>query len=302
MEKLADKIWMNGELVDWDDAKVHVLSHALHYGSGVFEGIRCYSTPDGPAVFRLPEHVDRLFDSAKICQIRMPLSRDEVTNAILETVRANGLKEGYIRPLAFIGLGAMGLFPKDNPVEVSIAAWPWGAYLGDDGLNKGIRVRVSSYTRHHVNSAMTRSKTSGYYMNSILAKQEAIASGCDEALLLDAQGYVAEGSGENVFMVKKGILQTPPLTSILDGITRDTILKLATDEGIPTKEYRFTRDELYTASEAFFTGTAAEVTPIRELDGREIGPPGPVTKKLQQLYFDVVKGKNPEYRSWLTFV
>jgi len=232
----------------------------------------------------------------------MPWSREEVTSAILETVRANRLEEGYIRPIAFIGLGAMGIFPKDNRVDVSIAVWPWGAYLGDDGLNKGIRVRVSSYTRHHVNSSMTRSKTSGYYMNSILAKQEAIASGCDEALLLDAQGYVAEGTGENVFMFKRGILQTPPLTSVLDGITRDTILKLAVDEGLATKEYRFTRDELYTAAEAFFTGTAAEVTPIRELDGREIGPPGPVTKKLQQLYFDVVKGNNPRYKDWLTFV
>lgn len=302
MNKLADKIWMNGNLVDWEDANVHVLSHALHYGSGVFEGIRCYKTPDGPAIFRLPEHVARLFDSAKICQIKMPWSREEVTSAILETVRANGLEEGYIRPIAFIGLGAMGIFPKDNRVDVSIAVWPWGAYLGDDGLNKGIRVRVSSYTRHHVNSSMTRSKTSGYYMNSILAKQEAIASGCDEALLLDAQGYVAEGTGENVFMVKRGTLQTPPLTSVLDGITRDTILKLAADEGIATKEYRFTRDELYTATEAFFTGTAAEVTPIRELDGREIGPPGPVTKKLQQLYFDVVKGNNSRYKDWLTFV
>jgi len=244
--------------------------------------------------------VKRLFDSAKICQIDIPYSQEEVAKAILETIRANKLSEGYIRPIVFLGLGAMGLFPKGNRVHVSIAAWPWGAYLGDDGLNNGIRVRVSSYTRHHVNSAMTRAKVTGYYMNSILAKREAVACGCDEALLLDAEGYVAEGSGENVFIVRNGILMTPPLTSVLDGITRNTILQLASDLGIVTREHRFTRDEVYIAEEAFFTGTAAEVTPIRELDGRLIGTPGPVTKNLQRLFFDAAKGRNPAYRSWLT--
>lgn len=300
MQKLAEVIWMDGKLVRWEEATVHVLSHALHYGSGVFEGIRCYETATGPAVFRLPEHVKRLFDSAKICQMEVPFSREQVSEAILETIRANKLAGGYIRPIIFLGLGAMGLFPKGNTIHVSIAAWPWGAYLGDDGLNNGIKVRVSSYTRHHVNSAMTRAKVTGYYMNSVLAKREAIACGCDEALLLDAEGYVAEGSGENVFIVKNGVLMTPPLTSVLDGITRDTILLLAGDAGVPTKEHRFTRDEVYTADEAFFTGTAAEVTPIRELDGRLIGPPGPITKKLQGLFFDAVKGKNPTYQHWLT--
>jgi len=302
MTRLAEKIWMDGRLVDWDDARVHVLSHGLHYGSGVFEGIRCYKTPKGPAVFRLREHVDRLFDSARICHIEIPYGREEVSEAVLETIRVNGLEAGYIRPLAFIGLGAMGLYPKDNPVSLAIAAWPWGAYLGDDGLDRGIRVRVSSYTRHHVNSAMTRAKATGYYMNSILAKHEAVASGCDEALLLDAQGYVAEGSGENIFIVRKGLLQTPPLTSVLDGITRDTILRLAADEGIEAREIRFTRDDVYTSTEAFFTGTAAEVTPIRELDDRPIPAPGPVTKRLQQLYFRIVKGEAPRYEDWLTFV
>lgn len=302
MQKLAEKIWMDGELVDWDEAKTHVLSHGLHYGSGVFEGIRCYKTDEGPAVFRLHEHVERLFESAKICRFQIPYSENEVVEAILETIRVNGLKECYIRPLAYLGLGAMGIYPKNNPVKLTIAVWPWGSYLGDDALNKGIKVRVSSFTRHHVNSAMTRAKVCGYYMNSIFAKQEAISSGSDEALLLDTEGYVAEGSGENIFIVKKGILTTPPLTSILDGITRDTIIRLAEDEKIEVKEHRFTRDEVYTASEAFFTGTAAEVTPIRELDNREIGPPGSVTKKLQNLYFDTVKGKNSTYQHWLTHV
>ncbi|MBI5141850.1 MAG: branched-chain amino acid transaminase [Nitrospirae bacterium] len=302
MNKLADKIWMDGAFVEWENATTHVLSHALHYGAGVFEGIRCYNTEDGPAVFRLTEHVDRLFDSAKICRMAIPYTREQVAEAILETVRVNGLKECYIRPLAFIGLGAMGLYPKNNPINLIIAAWPWGAYLGDDGLNKGIKVRVSSFTRHHINAAMSRAKVSGYYMNSILAKQEAISCGCDEALLLDAQGYVAEGSGENIFIVRKGRLITPPLTSILDGITRETVITLAEDRGMKVHEQLVTRDDVYTSSEAFFTGTAAEITPIRELDNREIGPPGPVTKQIQTLYFDVVKGKNPAYKSWLAYV
>ncbi len=302
MQKLAEKIWMDGELVDWDEAKTHVLSHGLHYGSGVFEGIRCYKTDEGPAVFRLHEHVERLFESAKICRFQIPYSQEEVVKATLETIRVNGFKECYIRPLAYLGLGAMGIYPKNNPVKLTIAVWPWGSYLGDDGLNKGIKVKVSSFMRHHVNSVMTRAKVCGYYMNSIFAKQEAISSGSDEALLLDTEGYVAEGSGENIFIVKKEILTTPPLTSILDGITRDTIIKLARDEKIEVKEHRFTRDEVYTASEAFFTGTAAEVTPIRELDNREIGPPGPITKKLQDLYFDTIKGRNSTYQHWLTHV
>lgn len=299
MQKLADFIWMDGSMVSWEDAKVHVLSHALHYGSGVFEGIRCYETSTGPAVFRLPEHVTRLFNSAKICQINIPFTQAEVTRAIVDTIKKNNLPDCYIRPIVFLGLGAMGLFPKNNRIHVSVAAWPWGAYLGDDGIKNGIKLRVSSYTRHHVNAAMTRSKTTGYYMNSVLAKLEAHECGCDDALLLDASGYVAEASGANIFIVRDSVLMTPPLTSVLDGITRDTVMKLARELGIEVREHRFTRDEIYTADEAFLTGTAAELTPVRELDSRIIGPPGPITRKLQSLYFDVVKGKSAAHTGWL---
>jgi len=298
------KIWMDGRLVDWDEANVHVLTHTLHYGLGVFEGIRCYKAADGrPAVFRLKEHTKRLFASAHIVMIDIPYSEEEINTATIETLKANGLKEGYIRPIVFLGDGSMGLFPKDNPVRVSIAAWEWGAYLGEEGLKNGIRVKVSSFLRHHVNSSMTKSKTTGSYVNSILAKREAIGAGYDEALLLDTEGYVSEGSGENVFIVKNGEIKTTPLTSVLNGITRDSVKRIALDSGITVKEERFTRDELYTADEAFFTGTAAEITPIREVDGRAIGKGGrgPVTEQIQKTFFEIVGGKKKEYEDWLWY-
>ncbi|MCX7914101.1 MAG: branched-chain amino acid transaminase [Thermodesulfovibrionales bacterium] len=300
----TDKIWMDGQLVDWDDANVHILTHTLHYGLGVFEGIRCYNTIHGPAIFRLNEHIKRLFESAKIFLLQIPFEEEEIINAVIETVKVNKLKECYIRPIVFLGAGAMGLYPKDNPVKVAIAVWSWGTYLGEDGLEKGIRVKISSYIRNHVNSNMSRGKVCGYYVNSQLAKREALSCGYDEALLLDTEGYVSEGSGENVFIVRKGILKTTPLTSILDGITRDSIITIARDMGVETKEERFTRDEMYLAEEAFFTGTAAEVTPIRELDGRIIGDGkrGKLTEKLQATYFDIVKGKNKKYENWLTYI
>lgn len=300
----TEKIWMDGRFVEWDDASVHVLTHSLHYGLGVFEGIRCYETRRGPAIFRLHEHIERLFHSAHIFLIDIPYSRTEIRDAIIQTVKINKIRECYIRPLVYIGYGSMGLYPKDNPVRVSIAVWPWGAYLGDDGIHKGIRVKTSSFIRNHVNSSMSRGKVCGYYVNSQLAKKEAISCGYDEALLLDTEGYVSEGSGENVFIVRNGTLKTTPLTSILEGITRDSIMTIANDEGFPVVEERFTRDEVYIADEAFFTGTAAEVTPIRELDGRTIGDgtPGQITKKIQSIFFDIVKGKKSKYLSWLTFV
>lgn len=300
--KKGEKIWFNGKLVNWDEAQVHVLTHTLHYGLGVFEGIRCYLCDDGgSAVFRLKEHTDRLFASAHIAQMKIPFTKDEINNAVIETLKANKLKEGYIRPLAFLAEGSMGIFPKDNPVRVAIAAWEWGAYLGEDGLKKGIRAKVSSFTRHHVNVGMTKAKIVGNYVNSILAKREVVAAGYDEALLLDTDGYVSEGSGENIFMVKDGVLKTTPLTSVLNGITRNSVIKIAKDAGIAVLEGRFSRDELYIADEAFFTGTAAEITPIRELDDRMIGEgkPGPVTKKIQDTFFDIVKGRNKNYSSWL---
>ena len=303
MVEKVEKIWFDGELIDWDAAQVHVLTHTLHYGLGVFEGIRCYRTADGrSAVFRLKEHVDRLFNSAHIVQMKIPFSPEQVGNAILETLRANQLREGYIRPLAFIGEGAMGLYATDNPIHLSIVVWPWGAYLGEEGLEAGIRAKISSFTRHHVNAAMTKAKICGYYVNSIMAKREAMADGYDEAVMLDADGFIAEASGENLFVVRDGGLLTPPLTSILGGITRDTIIRVAGDKGIPLAERRFTRDELYTADEAFLTGTAAEVTPIREVDRRPIGDGkrGPVTSVLQEAYFDIVKGKGTKHAEWLT--
>jgi branched-chain amino acid aminotransferase len=298
----TDKIWMDGKFVSWDSAKVHVLTHTLHYGLGVFEGIRCYKTAKGPAIFRLDEHVDRFFNSAHIFMMDIPFTRKEIRDAIIETVRVNRVKECYIRPLAYIGYGAMGLYPKDNPIRVSIAVWPWGAYLGDEGIEKGIRVKVSSFTRHHVNVDMTRGKVAGYYVNSQLAKKEAVVCGYDEAVMLDTEGYVSEGSGENIFIVRNGAIKTTPLTSILEGITRDSIIRVAKDNRIPVSEERFTRDELYIAEEAFLTGTAAEVTPIREVDGRCIGSGqlGKVTKKLQSIFFRVVKGNDRKYESWLT--
>ncbi len=293
---------MDGELVEAAEAKVHILTHSLHYGLAVFEGIRAYKTGEGGAVFRLEDHTDRLFDSARITLMNMPFSRDDINAAIIETLRANDLKEGYIRPIAYIGAGAMGLFPGDNPVRVAIAAWDWGTYLGEEGLKKGIRIKVSSFIRHHVNSSMSKAKVTGNYVNSILSKREAVSAGYDEALMLDTEGYVSEGSGENVFMVTGGVLKTTPLTSILKGITRDSVMRIASDLGITVREERFTRDELYTADEAFFTGTAAEVTPIREVDDRTIGTghPGPVTKQIQDVFFRAVKGEAREYKDWLT--
>jgi branched-chain amino acid aminotransferase len=298
------KIWMDGKFIDWDKATVHILTHTLHYGLGVFEGIRCYETEAGPAVFRLDEHIDRLFGSARIFLLDIPYTKKEMKNAIIETVQVNKIKECYIRPLVYIGYGAMGLSAPKNPINVSIAVWPWGAYLGDKGLRNGIRVKTSSFIRNHVNSNMSRGKVCGYYVNSQLAKKEAISCGYDEALLLDTEGYVSEGSGENIFIVRNGALKTTPLTSILEGITRNSIIRVAHDEGIGVIEERFTRDELYIADEAFFTGTAAEVTPIRVLDGRNIGTgkPGKITKRLQSIFFSIVKGKNAKYESWLTRV
>jgi len=303
MIQKADKIWVDGQLVPWDEANVHVLTHTLHYGVAVFEGIRCYKCTDGSsAVFRLKEHVDRFFDSAKAVEMNIPFTREEISTAILETLKVNRLEQGYIRPLAFIGDGAMGVHPGDNPIRVIIATWPWGAYLGEEALQKGIRIRTSSFTRHHVNVMMTKAKVAGNYVNSVLAKMEAVADGYDEALMLDVDGYVSEATGENIFIVKKSKLKTPPLGSILGGITRDTLITLARDMGYEVVEQRFTRDELYAADEAFFCGTAAEVTPIREVDRRVIGAgkAGPVTMLLQNEYFKIVHGENLKYAGWLT--
>jgi branched-chain amino acid aminotransferase len=305
MVQKVSKIWMDGKLIPWEEANVHILTHSLHYGLAVFEGIRCYLGHDGrSAVFRLREHVDRLFDSAQIGDIKIPYSKREISEACKETLRANRLKEGYIRPIVFIGEGVMGVYPGDNPIQVAIITWSWGAYLGEEALEKGIRVKVSSYTRHHVNVMMTKAKICGNYVNSVLAKREAMKMGYDEALMLDTEGYVSEASGENIFMVKNGVFKTTPLTSILPGITRDSVIQIAKAKKITLLEERFTRDELYTAQEAFFTGTAAELTPIREVDDRSIGngKPGPVTRELQAAFFDIVKGKYPEYREWLDYL
>ncbi|HXZ25016.1 MAG TPA: branched-chain amino acid transaminase [Nitrospiria bacterium] len=300
----ADKIWMDGRLVPWDQAQVHVLTHSLHYGLGVFEGIRCYKGEKGSAIFRLKEHIARLFASAHIMRMKLPYAPEQLEAAVVETVRANRLEACYIRPIAFIGAGEMGLYVTENPIRVAIAAWAWGTYLGDEGLRNGIRVKISSYARHHVNISLTRAKVTGYYVNSQLAKYEAKEAGCDEALLLDTEGYVAEGPGENVFLVHKGVLKTTPLTSVLDGITRDSVLQLAREANIPVIEARFTRDDLYLADEAFFTGTAAELTPIREVDGRTIGSgkPGPITQQLQERFFSIVRGGDPSHFAWLTFI
>ncbi|WP_456325350.1 branched-chain amino acid transaminase [Desulfonauticus submarinus] len=299
----TEKIWFDGELVPWEEANVHVLTHTLHYGVGVFEGIRCYKCIEGgSAVFRLKEHVQRLFHSAKAVEMEIPFSVKEVAEAIIETLKVNKLEEGYIRPLAFIGSGAMGVHPGKNPVHLVIAVWPWGAYLGEEALKKGIRVKTSSFTRHHVNIMMTKAKVCGNYVNSVLAKQEAVADGYDEALMLDPEGYVAEATGENIFIVRNSIIKTPPLDSILPGITRDSLITLAKDMGYEVVEQRFTRDELYSADEAFFCGTAAEVTPIREVDRRVIGSgqAGPTALLLQSEYFKIVKGDNLKYAGWLT--
>jgi len=298
------KIWKDGQMVDWRDATLHMLTHSLHYGMAVFEGVRAYNTTNGTAIFRLKEHTQRLFNSAKIFQMKVPFDMETIMNAQLEVVRANKLESCYLRPLVWIGSEKMGVSARGNTIHVGIAAWPWGAYLGEEGLAKGIRVKTSSFTRHHVNISMVRAKASGYYINSILANQEVTADGYDEALLLDTEGYVSEGAGENIFIVKSGKIYTPDLASCLDGITRDSVVTIARDLGIEVIEKRITRDEVYCADEALFTGTAAEVTPIRELDGREIGAGsrGPVTEKIQSMFFDIVGGKAPQYSHWLTRV
>ncbi|EFL52960.1 branched-chain amino acid aminotransferase [Solidesulfovibrio fructosivorans JJ]] len=298
----TDFIWMDGTLTPWDQANVHVLTHALHYGYAVFEGIRAYECVDGSsAVFRLKEHTARLFGSAKILGLTIPFTQEQVAAACVETLKANKMAAGYIRPLVFVGFGSMGVNPADNPIRLSIAVWPWGAYLGAEALEKGISIRTSSYTRYHVNSMMTKAKAAGNYVNSVLAKMEALADGFDEAMMLDAAGYVAEGSGENIFIVKDGVIKTPPLTTVLAGITRDSVLTVARELGYEVVEQFFTRDEVYVADEVFFTGTAAELTPIRAVDRRVIGEghAGPVAKALQTAFFKVVKGENPAHADWL---
>ena len=297
-------IWQDGRLVPWRDATTHVLTHSLHYGMSVFEGVRAYRTERGTAIFRLEDHTDRLFNSAHIFQMAMPYDKATINEAHKEVLRANNLEAGYLRPIAFYGSEKMGVSPKGAKVHVVVAAWPWGAYLGEDGLERGIRVKVSSYTRHHVNISMVRAKASGHYINSILANNEVTNEGYDEAMLLDPEGYVAEGAGENLFIVKKGKLYTPDLTSCLEGITRATVLQIAEELGLAVQEKRITRDEVYCCDEAFFTGTAAEVTPIRELDGRQIGigRRGPITEKIQAKYFDIVYGRSAEHDSWLAYI
>ena len=312
MEK-AKFIWMDGELVAWDEAKVHVLTHTLHYGLGVFEGIRCYKCNDGrSAIFRLREHVERLCDSARILALKSPYGVDEISAACLETIRANDLEECYIRPLLYLGNGEMGLAAPSNPVCLSIAVWPWGSYLGEEGLTKGIKVKTSSFQRFHVNTLMTKAKAVGHYVNSILASLEARNGGYDEALLLDVDGYAAEGCGENLFIVRNGVVKTTPVATILDGITRASAIDLLLARGVKVVEERFTRDEVYIADEAFFTGTAAEITPIASLDDRPIGEgrPGALTQQLQEDYFAVIRGENQSAtaavplpdRDWLTYL
>jgi branched-chain amino acid aminotransferase len=297
-------IWLDGKLHPWREAKVHVLTHTLHYGTGVFEGVRAYKAEQGTAIFRLADHTNRLFNSAHILRMQIPFSKDVINNACLEVVRENKLSSAYLRPICFYGSEGMGLRADNLKVHVAVAAWEWGTYLGKDALEKGIRIKTSSFTRHHVNISMCKAKANGHYINSMLAFQEAHENGYDEALLLDAEGYVAEGSGENVFIVRNGIIYTPDLTSALEGITRDTIIQLAQECNIPVKEKRITRDEVYIADEAFFTGTAAEVTPIREADNRQIGTgvKGPITEKLQRLYFDCVHGRHKDHVQWLSTI
>ncbi|RCW66557.1 branched chain amino acid aminotransferase [Marinobacter nauticus] len=302
---MADRdglIWLDGEMVPWREAKTHVLTHTLHYGLGCFEGVRAYNTANGPAIFRLKEHTDRLFRSAHILNMKMPFSKDEINEAQRAAVRENNLDEAYLRPMAFLGSEGMGLRADNLKVHVMVAAWSWPSYMSPEAKELGIKVRTSSYTRHHVNITMCKAKANGNYINSMLALNEAISGGAEEALLLDNEGYVAEGSGENIFIVRDGVLHTPELTSCLEGITRATIIDFAKDLRLQVKERRITRDEVYVAEEAFFTGTAAEVLPIRELDGRQIGEGkrGPITEKLQSMYFDAVKGKLDTHAEWLS--
>jgi len=300
----AEKIWMDGKLVNWNDATVHVLTHALHYGSGVFEGIRAYKTEQGTAVFRLKDHVDRLFNSAKILRMDIPYTKEEITKAIKDTIKVNKLDSCYIRPLVYRGFKKLGLNPFTCPVKVMIAAWEWGAYLGEEALANGIKAIISSWQRSHINSTSAKAKICGNYINSIFANMEAVESGVEEAILLDSNGYVAEGPGENIFWVKDGIVFTPPLTSVLEGITRKTVIKIASDMNFKIKEEFIARDVLYLADEAFFAGSAAELTPIREIDHYSIGSGsrGPISKQLQEKLFDVFKGKEKQYNDWLDFV
>lgn len=304
MEK-SEKIWMDGKLVPWDEANVHVLTHTLHYGLGVFEGIRCYKTRKKSVVFRLQEHIDRLFNSAKVLGIEIPFDNKEIVAATVKLVSANKLKECYIRPIVFLGSNKMGLNPTGVDIRVAIAAWKWGAYLGEDGLNKGIRVCVSSFNRHHINISMTRAKACGYYINSIIAKSEALRNGFDEAVMLDTSGYVSEGTGENIFVLSKGVLRTPDLAcGPLGGITRDSVLQLCDHLKIKWEEGFLTRDEMYLADEIFLTGTAAEITPVREVDNRKVGDgkKGKITGLIQKNFFDIVGGNNPKFKKWLTEV
>ena len=301
----GEKIWLDGRFVPWADANVHVLTHTLHYGLGVFEGIRSYATADGrAAVFRLGDHVRRLYDSAHINLMEIPYPQEKLQEVVLATLRANQLGEGYIRPIVFIGDGVMGINPAENPIRVAVIAWHWGKYLGEEGVERGIRAKVSTFARHHPNSKMTKGKTCGDYVNSILAKREALLDGYDEAILLDPSGLVAEASGENLFLVRDGVVRTPPLPTILEGITRATVMELARDKGIPVLETPITRDELYIADEIFLTGTAAEVTPVREVDRRQVGDGrrGPIAKALQAAFFDVVAGRDRKHERWLTYL
>ncbi len=304
---MADRdgfIWYDGKLVPWREATTHVLTHSLHYGLAVFEGVRAYNTVKGTAIFRLAEHTQRLINSGKIYMMDIPYSKQELMDAQLEVVRANKLESCYLRPIAFYGSEKMGISTRDSKVHVAVAAWPWGAYLGEEGLEKGIRVKTSSYARHHVNVTMPRAKMAGTYPNSILANLEVTREGYDEALLLDTQGFVAEGAGENLFVIKNGKIYEPEIASALTGITRDSVIRVAAEFGLEVQSKRLTRDDIYIADEAFFTGTAAEVTPIRELDNRTIGEGrrGPITEKIQARFFDIVNGRAPEYENWLAFV
>lgn len=300
----VSKIWLNGKFVNWKDAKIHFLTHALHYGSGVFEGIRCYNTKKGPAIFRLDDHIERLYDSEKILGGSIPYSKTKMKKIIIDIIKVNKLSECYIRPLVFLGYGQMGLNPKGCPIEIGVAAWEWNSYLGKKGIKNGIKAKISSFSREHVNISMTKAKISGNYVNSILAKREVMNSKYDEAIMLDVDGFVSEASAENLFIVRDGQLITVPKATILEGITRDSVIKIAQYEEIPFKEERLTRDQLYIADEVFMTGTAAEVTPVISIDDRVIGngKPGPITKLIQSKYFEIVKGEDPYYFKWLTFV
>jgi branched-chain amino acid aminotransferase len=299
----VDKIWMDGELVDWDDAKIHILTHTLHYGCGVFEGIRAYATKQGPAIFRLGDHIDRLFNSAKIFLIDIPFTRDELVEATRETVRVNNVESCYIRPIAYLGYGEMGLNPLPCPVNVSIAVWPWGTYLGEEGLEHGVRVKISSWKRHDPNTMPPAAKGTGMYINSSMAKVEALKAGYDEAVMLSTHGHVSECSGENIFLVKNGTIVSPPVNAgALEGITQDSVFTIARDLDIPVEVDHILRSDLYTADEAFLTGTAAEVVPIREVDDRLIGEPGPVTRQIQETYFSTVRGEVDRYKDWLDYV